>query len=100
MTICNDNKISMSAIFTSQDINKIFALALHIFLNNKCNSSKIRELTRGIKRGYLSKWLITFCILKGLLVYFVSLKDTTCETRKNVFYFTLKALSLPEIIKF
>ena len=30
------------------------------------------------------------------LVCFVSLKDSTCETRKNVFYFTLKALFILE----
>ena len=35
-----------------------------------------------------------------LLVYFVSLTEGTCETKKNVFYFTLKALFILEIIKF
>ena len=35
-----------------------------------------------------------------LLVRFVYLKYSTCETRKNVFYFTLKALFVLEIIKF
>ena len=35
-----------------------------------------------------------------LLVCFVSLKESTCETRKNVFYFTSKALLTLEIIKF
>ena len=35
-----------------------------------------------------------------LLVYFLSLKDSTSETRKNVFYFTSKALFVLEIIKF
>ena len=35
-----------------------------------------------------------------LLVCFVSLKQGTCETRKNVFYFALKALFILEIIKF
>ena len=35
-----------------------------------------------------------------LLVYFVSLKESTCETRKNAFYFTSKALFVLEIIKF
>ena len=34
-----------------------------------------------------------------LLVSFLCLKESTCETSKNVFYFTSKALSL-EIIKF
>ena len=35
-----------------------------------------------------------------LLVCFVCLKVSTCETRKNVFYFTSKALLVLEIIKF
>ena len=34
------------------------------------------------------------------LVYFLSLKDSTCETKKNVFYFTSKVLSVLEKIKF
>ena len=35
-----------------------------------------------------------------LLVCFVCLKESTCETRKNGFYFTSKALFVLEIIKF
>ena len=35
-----------------------------------------------------------------LLVCFVCLKNSTCETRKNVFYFTSKTLFVLEIIKF
>ena len=35
-----------------------------------------------------------------LLVCFVCLKESTCETRKNAFYFTSKALLVLEIIKF
>ena len=35
-----------------------------------------------------------------LLVCFSSLKDSTCETWKNVFYFSSKALSVLEKIKF
>ena len=35
-----------------------------------------------------------------LLVCFLRLKGSTCETRKNVFYFTSKALFVLEIIKF
>ena len=35
-----------------------------------------------------------------LLVYFLSLKESTCETRKNVFYITLKAFSVLEKIRF
>ena len=38
-------------------------------------------------------------LLKGC-VCFVCLKESTCETKKNVFYFTSKALFVLEIIKF
>ena len=34
------------------------------------------------------------------LVSFLCLKESTCETKKNVFYFTSKALFVFEIIKF
>ena len=46
--------------------------------------------------GFISKVVsATF-----LLVYFVCLKDSTCETKKNVFYITSEALFVLEIIKF
>ena len=45
-------KFTCQPIFTSQNINEIFALIVYTFLNNTCNSSKIRKLTEGIKRGY------------------------------------------------
>ena len=35
-----------------------------------------------------------------LLVCFVCLKKSTCETKKDVFYFTLKALFVLEISSF
>ena len=35
-----------------------------------------------------------------LLVCFACLKESTCETRKNAFYFTSKALLVLEIINF
>ena len=35
-----------------------------------------------------------------VLVYFLSLNESTCQTRKNVFYFTSKALFVLEKVKF
>ena len=35
-----------------------------------------------------------------VLVYFLSLNESTCQTRKNVVYFTSKALFVLEKIKF
>ena len=40
------------------------------------------------------------CVRYILLVCFVCLKESTCETKKNVFYFTSKALFILVIIKF
>ena len=49
--------------------------------------------------GWISWYVIKGCICYILLVL-LCLKESTCETRKNVFYFTLKALFIIEIIKF
>ena len=43
-------------------------------------------------------WNIVFA--KFLLVCFVNVRESTCETRKNIFYFTSKALLVLGIIKF
>ena len=40
------------------------------------------------------------CVCYILLVCFLSLKESTYETRKNVFYFTSKALFVLKKIKF
>ena len=66
------------------------------------------------ERGYFHKiWMEYDCLgehlVSGtlkvlsatfLLVCFVSLKKSTCETRTNVFYFTSKALFVLVIINF
>ena len=44
--------------------------------------------------------IIKGCVRYILLVCFVCLKESTCETRKNAFYFTSKAPLVPEIINF
>ena len=61
--------------------------------NIKCKKPKLIQKTSG---NVFSKVVsATF-----LLVYFLSLKESTCEARKNVFYFTSKALSVLEKIEF
>ena len=49
--------------------------------------------------GWISWYVIKGCI-RYILLVLLRLKESTCETRKNVFYFTLKALFVIEIIKF
>ena len=59
-----------------------------------------------IRNFFLRKWALkntkTLKIVSAtfLLVRFLSLNDSTCQTRKNVFYFTLKGLFVLEKIKF
>ena len=52
------------------------------------------------KTSQSSKYYLKVVSATFLLVCFVCLKKSTCETRKNVFYFTSKALFILEIIKF
>ena len=54
--------------------------------------------TSQIKWFFESK--LTVVSAKCLLICFECLKESPCEIRKNVFYFTLKALFVLEIIKF
>ena len=46
--------------------------------------------------------IVTLTVVSAtfLLVCFIFLKESNCETRKNVFYFTSEALFVFEIIKF
>ena len=45
-------------------------------------------------------WVTKVVSATILLLCFLSLKENSCETRKNVFYFTSKALFVLEKIKF
>ena len=51
------------------------------------NSLNIRSEFKGVSAAFL-------------LVCFLSLKGSTCQTRKNVFYFSSKALFVLKKIKF
>ena len=64
----------------------------YIFKGNFAQHSYV-VVTKG--HTYLKVVSATF-----LLVCFVCLKERTCETRKDVFYFTSKVLFVLEIIKF
>ena len=65
----------------------------------------IQILSSALINANLGHSTLIYLVLKVvsatfLLVYFVCLKASTCETRKNVFYFTLEALFVLGIIKF
>ena len=63
---------------------------------------KLRHVKFEICDGSLKNIFDTLQVVSAtfLLVCFVCLKERTCGTRENVFYFTSKALFVREIIKF
>ena len=65
-------------------------------LQNLANFGKFREIL------YQQKKLITLKVVSAtfLLICFLSLNKSTCQTRKNVLCFTSKALFILEKIKF
>ena len=70
-----------------------------------CSLKKL-VLLENVSKGFLAEKVLLFRFsLKVvsatfLLFCFICLKERTYETRKNVSYFTLKALYVLEIIKF
>ena len=52
------------------------------------------------KEKYTGEILLKVVTATFLLVCFLSVKESTCETMKNVFYFTSKALFVLKKIKF
>ena len=81
-------------------ISKWCSLSLKFFKN--FSSFLCQFVTRNREYHYprINKDIHTYIYIYFLLVCFVILKEKTCETRKNVFYFTSKALFVLEIIKF
>ena len=58
----------------------------------------MEQKSDGLKKQWPNGLKLVFT--KFLVVCFLSLKDSTCETGKNVSYFTLKALFILLKIKF
>ena len=58
------------------------------------------EFITKIESDHESKKALKVVSATFLLVCFVCLKESICETRKNILYFTSKALFVLEIIKF
>ena len=88
----------ISSLFSSCLMLKVFKLQIISDRNvNKISHKYYLKLSQDnpSRKSSLKVESITF-----VLVCFVCLKERTCETRRNVFYFTSKALFVLEIIKF
>ena len=63
-------------------------------------AEKIIKLLKKKHGRIMSELCLKVVSTTFLLVCFLSLKKSTCQTRKNVFYFTSKALFVLQKIKF
>ena len=86
------SKCLSSSHLNINSLSKIFDNFNH--LNNELEFD-VLGILRILKSQSLKVVSATF-----LLVCFVCLRESTCETRKNAFYFTSKALLVLEIINF
>ena len=69
-------------------------------IKNIGNYQKQNIVSSGIPKCQKQDHNLKVVFATFLLVCFVCLKERTCETRKNVFYFTSKAYFVLEIINF
>ena len=65
------------------------------FVLEKINENAFSKLKVSEEGHYIKG-----CVCYIFVSLFLCLKESTCETRKNIFYFTSKALSVFEIIRF
>ena len=97
-----------NSLLVTTDVTSLYTNDLHddsiaavIYFMEACkhlipsNCPPLPKLFRQSLISFLKVVSTTF-----LLVYFLCLKNSTSETRKNIFYFTSKALFAPEIIRF
>ena len=62
------------------------------------HNAKLKSWTNSKRKP--AEQLFKGCVRYIFASLFLCLKENTCETRKNAFYFTSKALLVLEIIKF
>ena len=65
---------------------------------NKLTNKNLKPLIKSMSTDFRA--LLKVLSATFLLVCFLCLQESTCETRKNVFYFTSKALFVLEISNF
>ena len=90
---------------SSVNVTHSFAVDINFIFNKiytKDYHKRIPKLFLKVKREMLLTHLFILKVVSTTfsLVCFLCLKESTCETRKNIFYFTSNALFVFEIIKF
>ena len=92
-----DKVVEFSTVHHFTDDTNMLLIEKSLKKMNRYINRDLKPVIEWIRANNLSLKVVSATFL---LVCFVCLKDSTCETRKNVFYFTLKALFVLETIKF
>ena len=100
-------ELALSRLLFLIYINNLNEAISHYIINHFADDTNILFSHKSLKNiNYINhdlsqivQWL-KIVSATFLLVCFVSLKESTFETRKSVFYFTWKALFVHEIIRF
>ena len=77
--------------------------SLHAMLNSHCKAEHYKKKKHKKIKAYKRCLLIVDLKVVSatfMLVYFLNLNESPCQTRKNAFYFTSKALFILKKIKF
>ena len=94
-------KISVNQLFRLRFLESSFQHYMdHMMMIIKTSFQDIKVFIKILNNTFKQPLQLKVVSTTFLLICFFCLKESTCETRKNVFYFTSKALFVLEIIKF
>ena len=91
------NKVTEPSDVCSQACDLPYVVAVNVHDSEVCSSKCTSQFKTFVS---VKDFMLKVVSIAFLLVCFLSLKESTCETKKNVFYFTSKALFVLEKIKF
>ena len=89
-----DAKLTQGKTYMNSDKPIRFFQKKFIFLHYSLRQTKYHKINWIWRLGMI--WLFKVVSTTFLLVCFLSLNESTCQTRKNAFYFTSKALFVLE----
>ena len=94
-------KISVNQLFRLRFLESSFQHHMdHMMMIIKASFNDIEVFLKILNNTFKQPLHLKVMSATFLLICFLCLKESTCETSKNVSYFTSKALFVPEIIKF